>query len=260
MRYALAVEYNGAPFSGWQRQKHSRSVQEVLEVALGRVADHPIIIAAAGRTDAGVHANAQIVHFDTSVERLDKAWVLGTNSHLPAAVSVHWASQVSDDFHARYKAVSRRYRYTILNRKARPGLGAEYLAWVNQPLDEHRMHHAAQQLLGNHDFSAFRSAQCQASHANRNLLDVAVSRVEDRVFIDVLGNAFLHNMVRIIAGTLIKIGRGERPTEWVKDLLESGDRTKAGATAAAAGLCFVQANYPPEFGVPDFSLSSQIFR
>lgn len=254
MRYALAVEYNGAPFSGWQRQKHSRSVQEVLETALSRVADQDIVIAAAGRTDAGVHANAQIIHFDTTVTRPDKAWMLGTNTHLPAAVAVHWVSEVSDEFHARYKAVSRRYRYTILNRKARPGLGAEYMAWVNQPLDEGIMHRAAQQLVGSHDYSAFRSAQCQATHANRQLLSVDVSRVEDRVFIDVLGNAFLHNMVRIIAGTLIKVGRGERPIGWIGELLASGDRTLAGATAAPSGLCFVQANYPADFGVPDFTL------
>lgn len=259
MRYALAVEYNGAPYSGWQRQKHSRSVQEVLEGALSRVADHDIVIAAAGRTDAGVHASAQIVHFDTDVTRLDKAWLLGTNSHLPASVSVHWVSEVSSDFHARYKAVSRRYRYTILNRRTRPGLGAEYLTWVNQPLDERAMHHAAQQLVGSHDFSAFRSAQCQATHANRHLLSVDVSRVEDRVYIDVHGNAFLHNMVRIIAGTLMKVGRGERPGGWIQELLESGDRTRAGATAAASGLCFIQANYPAVYGVPDFSLPQPAF-
>ncbi len=260
MRFALAIEYNGRPFCGWQRQKHSSSVQQTLETALSRVADHDITVQCAGRTDTGVHALAQIAHFDTTAKRPLRAWCFGVNTHLPNSVAVHWVAPVPDHFHARYKAVSRSYRYTIINRLNRPGLQSEYLHWVSKMLDTERMHMAAQTLLGCHDFSAFRSADCQAPHAERTLTHLQVTAEHDKVYVDVTGNAFLHNMVRIIVGTLIKIGLHEQPVSWTKTLLDSRDRTQAGMTAPAAGLCFIQPRYPAEFAIPDFNLLSTQFR
>lgn len=259
MRIALAIEYNGTPFCGWQRQKHNGSVQEAVELALSQVADHPVTLFCAGRTDAGVHALAQIAHFDTVAERPLRAWCFGVNTHLPASVAVHWVSQMPERFHARYDALSRSYRYTILNRLNRPGLYSDYMHWVCKPLDTDSMHQAAQTLLGQHDFSAFRSADCQAPNAERTLTELRVHRVEDRVHIDITGNAFLHNMVRIISGSLIKIGLRERPPTWLKYLLDTGDRTQAGVTAPAAGLYFLQPRYPDEYQIPDFSRRAGLF-
>jgi len=252
MRFALAVEYNGHPFCGWQRQKHSASVQQSIEEAIGRIADHDVTVHCAGRTDTGVHALAQIVHFDTSVSRPLRAWCFGVNTHLPRSVAVHWVSSVPDHFHARYKAQSRSYCYTIINRPNRPGFQSEYMHWVSKALDTTRMHEAAQALLGKHDFSAFRSADCQAPHAIRTLTHLSVTRSHDKVHITITGNAFLHNMVRIIVGSLLKIGLREKPPHWLQSLLDGRDRTRAGMTAPAAGLCFLQPRYPSEFGVPDF--------
>jgi len=239
MRFALAVEYNGRPFCGWQKQKHSD-------------ANHQVQVQCAGRTDTGVHAMAQVAHFDTEAQRPLRAWCFGVNTHLPSSVAVHWVAPVPAHFHARFRALSRSYRYTILNRLNRPGLRSEYLHWVSKPLDAERMHHAAQVLLGKHDFSAFRSADCQAPHATRTLTQLHVWRSGDRVHIDITGNAFLHNMVRIITGSLIKVGLHEQPCDWIQALLEARDRTLAGVTAPAAGLCFVQPRYPAEFNIPDF--------
>ncbi len=253
MRIALAVEYDGSAFHGWQRQPHCHSVQAELERALSKIACEPIIVHCSGRTDTGVHAAAQIVHFDTQVLRPDRAWTIGVNSHLNRKVSVHWAAVVSDDFHARFRALHRRYRYTILNRPTRPGLFGDKLSWVNQPLNVRAMHSAAQQLLGEHDFSAFRSAACQAKHAVRTMIYLNVSRHGDLVFIDVAANGFLHNMVRILAGCLIRIGKGEQDEHWLGDVLRSGDRRVAAMTAAPDGLCFVQAVYPEHFGIPEFA-------
>lgn len=252
MRFALAIEYNGKPFCGWQRQKHSVSVQEKVEYALSQVADQPVILHCSGRTDTGVHARAQIAHFDCTAERPLRAWTFGVNTHLPSSIAVHWVALMPDHFHARYKALSRSYRYTILNRLNRPGYQSEYVQWVAKPLDVEKMHEAAQHLQGQHDFSAFRSADCQAQHAMRTIICIAVRRERDSVYIDITGNAFLHNMVRIITGSLLKIGLQERPTEWLKDILLSGDRTTAGMTAPAAGLCFMQPSYPEEFAIPSF--------
>jgi len=253
MRYAIAIEYNGSRFCGWQRQKHSGSVQEEVEAALSQVADQPINVVCAGRTDTGVHALAQIAHFDTSAQRPDRAWTFGANTHLPGSVCIHWVKAVPDDFHARFKAVERSYRYSILNRDCRPGYQREYLAWVGLPLNVERMHSAAQHLLGTHDFSAFRSADCQAPNPVRTLNRIAVLRQGDQVHIEINGNAFLHNMVRIISGSLIKIGREERPVDWLVQLLEGRDRTLSGMTAPPQGLCFLQASYPEQWGIPQFS-------
>lgn len=252
MRIALAVEYDGAPFCGWQIQPHCHSVQAELEQALSRIADEPISVSCSGRTDTGVHGIAQVVHFDTSAERPLRAWTFGTNTHLHPAVAVHWAGEVSDEFHARFKALNRSYQYRILNRGTRSGLHAGKLSWVNQALDVDAMHAAAQQLLGVHDFSAFRSADCQARHAIRDLQQLDVTREGQLVTIDVRANGFLHNMVRILIGCLIRIGKGEEQPSWLPELLDHGDRTRAGMTAPAQGLCFVQPTYPPEFGIPDF--------
>jgi len=253
MRIALAVEYDGSPFCGWQIQPHCHSVQAELEQALSRIADEPISVSCAGRTDTGVHGVAQVVHFDTSVVRPMRAWTFGTNTHLCAQVAVHWAGEVRNDFHARFKALSRSYHYRILNRDTRSGMHAGKLSWVNQPLDVEAMHLAAQQLLGTHDFSAFRSADCQAKHAIRELQQLDVTRRGQLVGIDVRANGFLHNMVRILAGCLIRIGKGEADADWLLHVLHERDRTLAGMTAPAKGLSFVQPTYPPEFGIPDFS-------
>jgi len=253
MRIALAVEYDGSEFCGWQRQPHCHSVQAELEAALTKIADEPITVSCSGRTDTGVHGLAQVVHFDTNAVRPLRAWTFGTNTHLHKSVAVHWASEVSPEFHARFKALNRSYRYSILNRGTRSGLYADKLSWVNQPLDVDAMHAAAQQLLGVHDFSAFRSADCQAKHAIRDLQKLDVARNGSIVTIDVVANGFLHNMVRILSGCLIRIGKGEETQSWLWDVLQQRDRRLAGMTAPAQGLCFIQPSYPPEFGIPDFN-------
>jgi len=224
-----------------------------VEDALARVARAPVVVHCAGRTDAGVHAAAQVVHFDAPVARPLRAWTFGVNSHLDKGVAVHWAAVVPDHFHARFSALDRSYRYSILNRPTRPGLHHGSLAWVRQPLDAGRMHEAAQALLGEHDFQTFRSAECQARHAVRTMHAVQVSREADRVLIEVRANGFLHNMVRILAGCLTLIGRGERPLDWMATLLAARDRREAAVTAHPQGLCFLQPSYPERFGIPDFA-------
>ncbi len=258
MRIALAVEYNGTPFCGWQIQPHCHSVQAELEQALTRIADEPINVSCSGRTDTGVHGIAQVVHFDTSAIRPLRAWTFGTNTHLNEHVAVHWAGEVSGDFHARFKALNRSYQYRILNRGTRSGLYSDKLSWVNQSLDVDAMHTAAQQLLGVHDFSAFRSADCQAKHAVRDLQQLDVKRHGQLISIDVRANGFLHNMVRILSGCLIKIGKHEADAAWLLDVLEQRDRTRAGMTAPAQGLYFVQPAYPSEFSIPDFQQLASI--
>ena len=254
-RIALAVEYDGGGFCGWQRQPHCHSVQAELEQALSRIAQEPVTVYCAGRTDTGVHAAAQVVHFDTALDRPLRAWTFGANSHLDRRVSVHWAAVMRPDFHARFSATQRSYRYTILNRATRPGYQAGTLGWERTPLDAQRMHEAAQALIGEHDFSSFRSAECQANHAIRRMLRVGVRREQDRVIVEVTANGFLHNMVRILTGCLLAIGRGNRPVDWMATLLAGRDRTAAGVTAPPHGLCFLQPAYPQEFGVPDFESS-----
>lgn len=252
VRYAIAIEYDGAGFCGWQRQHHSPSVQQTLEQAISKVADHAVTLVCAGRTDTGVHALAQIAHFDTTATRVEAAWLFGVNSNLNSSVAVHWARPMPAGFHARYSATARRYRYTILNRRSRAGMMNGFAAWENRPLDADSMHAAAQHLVGSHDFSAFRSADCQSPHARRTLFSIRVWRHGDFVIVDIHGNAFLHNMVRIIVGSLIKVGRADRPVEWIAGILEAKDRRLAGKTAAACGLCFIQSDYPLEYGIPVF--------
>ena len=250
MRLALGIEYDGTDFQGWQRLSHASSVQAAVESALSFVADAPITVQCAGRTDSGVHARCQVVHFDTAAERSPRSWVLGTNSRLPQAISVRWAIPVVDTFHARYGARARRYHYRILNRAIRPALQRHYVSWERLSLDADAMHRAAQALLGEHDFSAFRAVQCQARHAIRDMQEISVRREDESVLIDVRANAFLHHMVRNIVGSLLPIGRAERPEPWLGELLRGRDRSVAGATASPQGLCFIGPMYPAEWGLP----------
>ena len=256
MRLALGVEYDGSGFSGWQRLSAAGSLaadgslQTALETALSRVADARIDTVCAGRTDAGVHGQCQVVHFDTEARRDARGWILGTTANLPPTMAVRWCVPVADDFNARFSARARRYRYRILNRVARPGLGRQYLGWERMPLDADAMHAAAQALPGERDFSAFRSVQCQATHARRNLQAISVRRDGDEVVVEVQANAFLHHMVRYIVGSLRVVGRGERPIGWIAELLAGRDRTLAGPTAPAQGLLFIGPRYPRQWGLP----------
>jgi len=250
MRYALGIEYDGTDFLGWQRLSHGASLQAAVEKALSKVADHPVEAICSGRTDAGVHALCQVVHFDTEAQRDPRAWVLGVNSNLPRAIRVLWSQPVRQAFHARYAARARRYRYTILNRLVQPALERFRATWERAPLDAERMHRAAQALLGEHDFSAFRTVHCQAPHARRDLQAIEVRREGERVIMQVQANAFLHHMVRNIMGSLIPIGRGERPESWMAELLAGRDRAVAGPTAPPEGLLFLGALYPAEWGLP----------
>jgi len=247
-RIALGVEYDGSGFLGWQRLAHGNTVQLALEQALSFVADAPLAVTCAGRTDAGVHAGCQVVHFDAPCERPLRAWLMGANAHMSHAVSVRWA--VAYAFHARFSAVARRYRYRISNRPVRPAIGRDYLAWERRALDAIAMHRAAQALLGEHDFGAFRSSQCQATHARRDMQQIMVRREGDEVIVDVRANAFLHHMVRNLVGSLLLIGRGERSESWLAQVLAGRDRTLAGPTALASGLCFLGPVYPARYGLP----------
>ena len=265
MRLALGVEYDGSGFSGWQRlsaaglQELDGSLQTALEIALSKVADTRIDTICAGRTDAGVHGQCQVVHFDTDAVRDARGWVLGTTANLPPTMAVRWCVPVADDFNARFSARARRYRYRILNRSARPGLQRQYLGWERMPLDAQEMHEAAQALLGERDFSAFRSVQCQATHARRNLQEISVARIGDEVVVEVQANAFLHHMVRNIVGSLLVVGRGERAPEWIAELLNGRDRTIAGPTAPAAGLLFIGPRYPRQWGLPQEVCGDETF-
>lgn len=255
MRYALGIEYDGAGFFGWQRQNHAPSVQQSVEEALGIVADHPVTVICAGRTDTGVHARGQVGHFDSPSERSERQWVLGVNSNLPDAVRILWVRTVEDSFHARFSAHSRSYRYSIMNRWVRPAIGVSYYSWCRDALDAGLMHEAAQCLAGKHDFSAFRSAGCSAQHAIREVTAISVTRQQDIVNIDITANAFLYHMVRNIAGSLIAVGRGEETVEWFKGVFQSGDRKLAGVTADPQGLCFMSVRYEPKYKLPEFAES-----
>jgi len=250
MRIALGIEYDGTDFLGWQRLSHGASVQASLERALSFVAAETIEVTCAGRTDAGVHGRCQVVHFDTQVQRDLRGWVLGACSNLPSSVAVLWAKVMPDDFHARFSARSRRYRYTLLNRAIRPALDARYVAWERLPLDAQRMHAAAQALIGEHDFSAFRAVSCQAAHARREVKYLRVQRDGEQVIVDIEANAFLHHMVRNIVGSLLVVGRGEQPEAWIAQLLAGRNREVAGPTAAASGLTFIGPRYEKQWGLP----------
>ncbi|MDH3533608.1 MAG: tRNA pseudouridine(38-40) synthase TruA [Gammaproteobacteria bacterium] len=250
MRIALGIEYDGTAYNGWQRQQTGVGVQARVEESLGKVAAEPVEITCAGRTDTGVHARGQVVHFDTGSERTPRGWLLGANSSLPEDISVTWVMPVGDEFHARFSALSRTYRYLILNRLERSALYRYRAWWVHQPLDAARMQRAAQSLLGKHDFSAFRAAGCQASTAVREISAISVRRQDDWIELEVTANAFLQHMVRNITGTLTAVGAGEEPESWVAAVLESRDRKQGGIAAPPHGLTLMNVEYPAEFGLP----------
>ena len=255
-KVAAAVSYDGSRFFGWQSQRKPRvdTVQEVLEQALSRVAGAPVLVQCAGRTDAGVHATYQIVHFIAPVDRPEKAWVMGGNANLPRGVSLHWARPVPDDFHARFSATARRYRFIILNAAVRPAILSSGVTWERRPLDAVAMHRAAQALLGERDFSAFRAAACQSNTPMRNVHFVRVERSGDLVVIDIQANAFLYHMVRNIAGSLMAVGVGDRPEAWIAELMTHRDRALAAATAAPYGLYLVDVSYPEHYRLPASTL------
>lgn len=250
MRIALGIEYDGTAYNGWQKQRTGTGVQAVLERAVSRVANEPVETCCAGRTDTGVHATAQVVHFDTSVRRSHRGWLLGINSNLPDDVNATWVRDVNDDFHARYTATGRRYRYLVLNRLNRSALFRHRAWWVHASLDAGRMHNAAQHLVGEHDFSAFRAAGCQARSAQRDVFSVDVRRHGEWLAITIAANAFLQHMVRNISGLLVAIGSGEREPGWAREVLESRDRREGGVAAPAHGLTLIGVDYPAAFGIP----------
>jgi tRNA pseudouridine38-40 synthase len=251
MRIALGIEYAGSDFFGWQIQSHARSVQGCVEAALSQVANHPVAVVCAGRTDTGVHAVGQVVHADVSVQRTMRSWILGSNANLPRDVSILWAQAVDEHFHARFSAQVRHYRYVILNRpKTRPALLANRVTWEYKPLDVERMQAASHYLLGTHDFSSYRATACQAKNPVRTILRLVISKVGEKVIIDISANAFLHHMVRNIAGVLMTIGCGEQPPEWAHTVLEARDRRVGGMTAPAAGLYFCGVDYPSPYIFP----------
>jgi len=250
LRVALGIEYAGSPFCGFQSQPEGCGVQDALERAIEAIAGHPVTAVAAGRTDAGVHAALQVVHFDSAAARPVSAWVRGVNAHLPPAVSVVFAQPVADDFHARFCATARHYTYLLLNRPERPGLFAGRVGWYHRPLDAAAMHTAAQALLGTHDFTSFRAAGCQAKSPVKTLHRIDVSARGDLVRVDVAANAFLHHMVRNIVGALVAIGAGKLPVPWMAELLAARDRTRGAPTFGAEGLYFTGVDYDARFGLP----------
>ncbi len=249
MRFACAVEYDGAGFSGWQRQAHARSVQAAVEQALSFVADHPVQVSCAGRTDAGVHATWQVVHFDTEARRSERSWLLGANANLPDDVRLLQLQSVDDGFHARFSAQRRSYRYVILNRAVPSALSRHRVAWEHRLLDEAGMQQGARYLVGEHDFSSFRAVACQAKSPVRTVHRLEVGRRGDLVYLDVEANAFLHRMVRNIAGVLMTVGRGDRQADWVDEVLQHRDRARGGVTAPSSGLYLVGVSYPPQHGL-----------
>jgi tRNA pseudouridine38-40 synthase len=249
-RIVLGIEYDGSAFAGWQWQKGRRSVQACVEEAVGKVADGPVAVVCAGRTDAGVHAYAQAAHFDTLAERPLRAWWMGVNRHLPDDVRVLWAQTGPEGFHARASALARHYRYIMLNRPTRSALERGRVTWVYRPLDEQAMHRAAQALVGEHDFSAFRAQGCQSHSPCRRVYLIDVFREGDRVMVDIVANAFVHHMVRNIAGALMAVGEGREQPEWIGEVLAGRDRNRAGVTASPDGLYLAGICYPEHFGLP----------
>jgi len=250
MRIALGLEYCGTAHTGWQSQKDGRGVQDALERALAAIAATRVGTTAAGRTDAGVHATMQVVHFDVDVLRPGTAWVRGVNSHLPADVAVLWAQPVDDAFHARFAALGRHYTYLLANRPVPPALLARRAGWYHRPLDVAAMVEAAGALVGTHDFSAFRAAECQAKSPSRTLAPVTIAASGDFVRFDFCANAFLHHMIRNIVGALVYVGAGKHPPAWIGELLAGGDRTRAAPTFAPDGLYFTGADFDATWGLP----------
>lgn len=251
MRIALGIEYCGTAFHGWQSQAGGGTVQDALESALRQIAGVPVGVLCAGRTDAGVHATHQVVHFDVAIDRPLTAWVRGVNSNLPAGVAVRWAQPVDDEFHARFSARGRRYRYLLMNRPQRPGLWQGRVGWFHWPLELTVMQDACARLLGEHDFSAFRAAQCQAKSPIKVMSAASVRQCGNMFVFDFEASAFLHHMVRNLVGTLVAIGKGGQPAAWVDELLLAKDRKEAAPTFSPDGLYFRGPVYEPHWGLPD---------
>lgn len=250
MRIALGIEYDGANYYGWQRQKDVNSVQAELEKALSNIANHTVSVVCAGRTDSGVHGTGQVVHFETDSVRQVSAWTLGVNAKLPDDITVRWVKDVDESFHARFSATARRYRYIIYNHAYRPGILNKGLSHYHGHLDADKMHQAAQHLIGKQDFTSFRALHCQANSPIRTIEYINISRHNDFIVIDIKANAFLHHMVRNIAGSLIEIGHGKQPVDWLATLLTYKDRARAAATAKPGGLYLVEVDYPEQYHLP----------
>jgi len=249
-RYAIGIEYSGSAYCGWQRQRHCESIQQHVESAIAFVANHDIKLACAGRTDSGVHAMEQVAHFESDSRRSRRAWLLGSNCRLPLDIRLKWVVPVADDFHARFSAEARAYRYVILNSKVSSAVFHDRVSWEFRPLDHERMHECAQILVGEHDFSAFRAAGCQARSSWRCIHSLKLSRAGDLIFLDIKANAFLYHMVRNIAGSLMTVGRGDQGSAWFRRVFESGNRNLADVTAPASGLYFLKAYYPLQYALP----------
>ena len=249
-RYAAILQYQGTAYCGFQRQKHSPSVQQELEQAFSYVADSPVTVGCAGRTDTAVHATHQVVHFDSNAERTGYNWVQGANSQLPDSIALIWADRLSEDFHARFSAQSRTYRYIIDNSPTRPAILAQGLTWIKLPLDTTAMQQACQYLLGEQDFSAFRASGCQSNAPFRNVMSADIYASGSLVVFEIKANAFLLHMVRNIMGALLEVGLGRQQPVWIQQLLADADRCKSAATAAASGLYLVDVEYPEHFGLP----------
>ncbi len=248
-RVVLGIEYDGSLFCGWQYQNERRTVQDEVQKALSKVADNRITVHCAGRTDSGVHALEQVVHFDTEINRNLDSWLMGGNANLPRDVRIIWARPAVDDFHARFSAIARFYRYVILNRKMKSALIPHQATWCYNFLDEVKMHEAAQVLIGEHDFSSFRAQGCQSNSPRRLIYFINVDRQQDQVIIELSANAFVHHMVRNIAGVLMEIGMDKRPVSWTRELLEIKDRSRGGVTASPYGLYLGGVYYPDKYGI-----------
>jgi len=246
----MGVEYDGSPYVGWQAQSKGETVQQNVERAISQIANHEVRVFCAGRTDTGVHSKEQVIHFETHSLRKNYSWVKGCNTNLATSISILWAVEVPENFHARFSAQKRSYRYTILNRDVRPGILNNYVSFVYRPLDEKRMQQAANHLLGTHDFTSYRTVACQAKSPVRSLSKLQVTRDGEYIHLDLEADGFLHHMVRNIAGVLIKIGSGEADIDWSKEVLEHRNRCLGGVTASAKGLYFMKVCYPDEFLLP----------
>jgi len=258
-RMVLGVEYDGSGFFGWQWQEGGlRTVQDEVQKAASRVANHPVTVICTGRTDTGVHALEQVVHFETAAARSERAWLLGINANLPADVRVIWVQEAVENFHARYSAVARFYRYTILNRPTKSALQRDRVTWCHAPLDAERMHQAAQSLVGTHDFTSFRALKCQSVSPMRLMYFIDVYRQGEQVIMDISANAFLHHMVRNIAGVLMAIGAGDKPMEWTQELLVSKNRQVGGVTAPPYGLYLGGVYYPEKYNMPKHAIFEKL--
>ena len=257
-RVALGIAYDGAPWQGWQTQPGGRTIQDTLESALASFLTHPVATICAGRTDTGVHALEQVIHVDTQVERRLESWVRGVNAHLPPSIRVQWAQVVGSDFHARFSATSRSYIYLLRSHRVASPILHGKVGWTHRPLDVKRMQQAAAHLHGEHDFSAFRSSECQAASPVRRLDTLSVAQHGDFFVFVFRGNAFLHHMVRNLMGALVDVGKGGHEPEWIGELLAQRDRRLAPATFSAAGLYLARAEYPPQFGLPSLSLDKAL--